>query len=243
MRRSSGPGLTRSARKRRWTQHAIPRGRRTQELACPGIAAPWTQQVRSRRWSRPRPRPPKTAPTPVVASCAPLPPHARRGAKSRLHRGPRAPAPTTPRARPRRRLSCPRRRLTCPRRTLSVPEVARLARTRSRGERRFQAFFDTDRASNGGREAINALTGLQRRIARGSATATTTGYGCFSSAASTGPSLRPHRRNQGPTTAELLEGGSVPGTRQPCASAAPHPGCRPRCRQYESHLAACGTAL
>ncbi len=64
-----------------------------------------------------------------------------------------------------------------------IPEVARPGRTLKQWSASFLAYFDTDRASNGGTEAINGLVELHRRIARGSATATTTAYGCSSSAA------------------------------------------------------------
>jgi transposase len=48
-----------------------------------------------------------------------------------------------------------------------VPELARLGRTLRRWREALLAYFDTDRASNGGTEAINGLIELHRRIARG----------------------------------------------------------------------------
>jgi len=51
---------------------------------------------------------------------------------------------------------------TCP-----IPEVARLGRTLKQWRAAFLAYFDTDRSSNGGTEAINGLIELHRRIARG----------------------------------------------------------------------------
>jgi transposase len=51
---------------------------------------------------------------------------------------------------------------TCP-----VPEIARLGRTLKQWRGAFLAYFDTDRSSNGGTEAVNGLIELHRRIARG----------------------------------------------------------------------------
>lgn len=51
---------------------------------------------------------------------------------------------------------------TCP-----IPEIARLGRTLRQWKAAFLAYFDTDRASNGGTEAVNGLIELHRRIARG----------------------------------------------------------------------------
>ncbi|MDN5746903.1 MAG: ISL3 family transposase [Nocardioidaceae bacterium] len=51
---------------------------------------------------------------------------------------------------------------TCP-----VPEIARLGRTLKRWRQAFLAYFDTNRANNGGTEAINDLIELHRRVARG----------------------------------------------------------------------------
>lgn len=48
-----------------------------------------------------------------------------------------------------------------------IPEIARLGRTLRQWKDAFLAYFDTDRASNGGTEAINGLIELHRRIARG----------------------------------------------------------------------------
>ncbi len=48
-----------------------------------------------------------------------------------------------------------------------VPEVARLGRTLRKWCEALLAYFDTDRSSNGGTEAINGLIELHRRIARG----------------------------------------------------------------------------
>ena len=51
---------------------------------------------------------------------------------------------------------------TCP-----IPEVARLGRTLRRWRQAFLAYFTTDRANNGGTEAINGIIELHRRLARG----------------------------------------------------------------------------
>jgi hypothetical protein len=51
---------------------------------------------------------------------------------------------------------------TCP-----IPEVARLGRTLRRWRDAFLAYFTTDRANNGGTEAVNGIIELHRRIARG----------------------------------------------------------------------------
>lgn len=51
---------------------------------------------------------------------------------------------------------------TCP-----IPEVARLGRTLRRWHNAFLAYFTTDRANNGGTEAINGIIELHRRLARG----------------------------------------------------------------------------
>lgn len=48
-----------------------------------------------------------------------------------------------------------------------IPEVARLGRTLTTWRSKFLDYFDTDRASNGGTEAMNGLIELHRRIARG----------------------------------------------------------------------------
>lgn len=48
-----------------------------------------------------------------------------------------------------------------------IPEVARLGRTLKQWRAALLAYFDTDRASNGGNEAINGLIELHHRIARG----------------------------------------------------------------------------
>jgi transposase len=48
-----------------------------------------------------------------------------------------------------------------------VPEVARLGRTLQQWRAEFLGYFDTDRATNGGTEAINDIIELHRRIARG----------------------------------------------------------------------------
>ncbi len=62
---------------------------------------------------------------------------------------------------------------TCP-----VPETARLERTLKQWRQAFLAYFETNRSSNGGTEAINGLIELHRRIARGFHTARTTAYAC-----------------------------------------------------------------
>jgi transposase len=51
---------------------------------------------------------------------------------------------------------------TCP-----IPEVARLGRTLNAWKQQFLAYFTTQRANNGGTEAINGIIELHRRIARG----------------------------------------------------------------------------
>ena len=51
---------------------------------------------------------------------------------------------------------------TCP-----IPEIKRLGKTLKRWREAFLAYFDTNRSSNGGTEAINALIELHRRVARG----------------------------------------------------------------------------
>ena len=51
---------------------------------------------------------------------------------------------------------------TCP-----IPEVARLGRTLRRWREAFLAYFTTDRANNGGTEAVNGIIELHRRLARG----------------------------------------------------------------------------
>lgn len=51
---------------------------------------------------------------------------------------------------------------TCP-----VPEIARLGRTLRSWRQQLLAYFRTDRANNGGTEAINGIIELHRRIARG----------------------------------------------------------------------------
>jgi transposase len=48
-----------------------------------------------------------------------------------------------------------------------VPEIARLGRTLRAWKEQFLAYFTTDRANNGGTEAINGIIELHRRIARG----------------------------------------------------------------------------
>lgn len=51
---------------------------------------------------------------------------------------------------------------TCP-----IPEIARLGRTLRRWKKEFLGYFTTDRANNGGTEAINGIIELHRRIACG----------------------------------------------------------------------------
>ena len=48
---------------------------------------------------------------------------------------------------------------TCP-----ISEIKRLGTTLKRWRDAFLAYFDTDRASNGGTETVNGLIELQRRI-------------------------------------------------------------------------------
>lgn len=55
---------------------------------------------------------------------------------------------------------------TCP-----IPEVARLGRTLRRWRQAFLAYFDTDRANNGGTEAVNGIIELHRRTREGVAIA------------------------------------------------------------------------
>jgi len=51
---------------------------------------------------------------------------------------------------------------TCP-----IPEIARLGRTLRQWRAAFLSYWDTDRSSNGGTEAVNGLIELARRVARG----------------------------------------------------------------------------
>ena len=51
---------------------------------------------------------------------------------------------------------------TCP-----IPEIARLGRTLRRWRSAFLAYFTTNRANNGGTEAVNGIIELHRRLARG----------------------------------------------------------------------------
>ena len=51
---------------------------------------------------------------------------------------------------------------TCP-----IPEIARLGRTLRQWRQQLLAYFTTDRANNGGTEAVNGIIELHRRIARG----------------------------------------------------------------------------
>ena len=51
---------------------------------------------------------------------------------------------------------------TCP-----IPEIARLGKTLRRWREQFLGYFTTDRANNGGTEAINGIIELGRRTARG----------------------------------------------------------------------------
>lgn len=51
---------------------------------------------------------------------------------------------------------------TCP-----IPEIKRLGKTLKQWRDAFFAYFNTDRANNGGTEAVNGLIELHRRIARG----------------------------------------------------------------------------
>lgn len=53
-----------------------------------------------------------------------------------------------------------------------IPEIARLGRTLAAWMPQFLAYFTTERASNGGTEAINGIIELHRRIARGFRNAT-----------------------------------------------------------------------
>ena len=48
-----------------------------------------------------------------------------------------------------------------------IPEIARLGRTLHRWKDAFLAYWNTDRSSNGGTEAVNGLIELHRRLARG----------------------------------------------------------------------------
>ncbi|GER21704.1 hypothetical protein NCCP1664_02010 [Zafaria cholistanensis] len=51
---------------------------------------------------------------------------------------------------------------TCP-----IPEVVRVGRTLRRQRDPFLAYFTTNRANNGGTEAVNEIIELHRRLARG----------------------------------------------------------------------------
>ena len=51
---------------------------------------------------------------------------------------------------------------TCP-----IPEIARLGRTLRKWREAFLAYFTTERANNGGTEAVNGIIELHRRLARG----------------------------------------------------------------------------
>ena len=57
-----------------------------------------------------------------------------------------------------------------------IPEIARLGRTLAAWRQQFLAYFTTERASNGGTEAINDIIELHRRIARGFRNPATTDY-------------------------------------------------------------------
>jgi transposase len=48
-----------------------------------------------------------------------------------------------------------------------IPEIARLGRTLRSWKDQLLAYFTTDRANNGGTEAINGIIELHRRITRG----------------------------------------------------------------------------
>jgi len=48
-----------------------------------------------------------------------------------------------------------------------IPEIARLGRTLRAWREQFVAYFTTNRANNGGTEAVNGIIELHRRIARG----------------------------------------------------------------------------
>jgi transposase len=48
-----------------------------------------------------------------------------------------------------------------------IPEIARLGRTLRAWRHQFLAYFTTERANNGGTEAVNGIIELHRRIARG----------------------------------------------------------------------------
>ena len=48
-----------------------------------------------------------------------------------------------------------------------IPEIARLGKTLTQWRTAFLSYWDTDRSSNGGTEAVNGLIELARRIARG----------------------------------------------------------------------------
>jgi transposase len=58
-----------------------------------------------------------------------------------------------------------------------IPEIARLGGTLRAWRDQFLAYFTTERANNGGTEAINGIIELHRRIARGFRNPTTTDYG------------------------------------------------------------------
>ncbi len=52
-------------------------------------------------------------------------------------------------------------------RSCPIPEIARLGRTLHKWRDAFLAYFTTNRANNGGTEAINGIIELHRRLARG----------------------------------------------------------------------------
>jgi len=98
-----------------------------------------------------------TSATASRPGCAPRSPPARNMSRSRSPTaapGRSAPASTRTPTRPGRRLaetvltSLP----TCP-----IPQVARLGRTLKQWREAFLGYFDTNRASNGGTEAVNGL--------------------------------------------------------------------------------------
>ena len=81
---------------------------------------------------------------------------------------PPTPTPTRqPAASSPSRSSTASRPAPSPRRSGRHDQIARLGRTLRQWKDAFLAYFDTDRASNGGTEAINGLIELHRRIARG----------------------------------------------------------------------------
>jgi hypothetical protein len=89
---------------------------------------------------------------------------------------------------------------TCP-----IPEIARLGRTLRRWRSAFLAYFTTQRANNGGTEAINGIIELHRRLARGYRNRPTTDTACSSPPADSPHNPTPHRMSEEPNKRETAE--------------------------------------